>query len=96
MISYKFNRNPASISGFTKRLPSGDATQASASDATGKLTVESEAETFASRKGMRCEGSYEMGYDFAGRLTYDSSRDIRSITYDYDGLVDAIQTENLI
>ena len=45
MISYKFYRNPASISGFTKRLPFGDATQASASDATGKLTVESDAET---------------------------------------------------
>ena len=96
MISYKFNRNPASISGFTKRLPSGDATQASASDATGKPTVESDAETFASRTGMRSEDTFGMEYELAGHLTYDSSRDIRSITYDSDGLVDAIQTENLI
>ena len=51
------------------------------------LSVESEAETFASRTGMRSEGTFEMEYDFAGRLTYDSSRDIRSISYDLDGLM---------
>jgi len=50
------------------------------------LTVESAAEVFDRRTGIRGSGTFSMTYDDAGRLVSDASRGITSVEYDNNGL----------
>lgn len=54
------------------------------------LTVESAAEVFDRRTGIRGSGTFSMTYDDAGRLVSDASRGITSVEYDNNGLQTSI------
>ena len=88
--------------GVTDLLPSGSKSYGTLDDISGSytgnrltsVTVNTGAQVYDRRRGIRKSGTYSLGYDASGRLTSDGTRGVTSVSYDNNGMLTGSKTSD--